>query len=203
MRHSENVLIMMRLLLILILMFSFQTLTKADDIRDFQIEGMSIGDSALNYYSKEFIKSSSKYTCNNSEFTNCEMFIALMGPKGIYTGDIQLVFKKNDLNYKIYSITGTIRYINDIENCYPKQKKISLELQSLFPKAKKEENMGPHTADKTGKSTGNNIYFLFPEKDAVYVSCYDWSKEMKYNDHLRISIRSSEYRNWVNNKAYN
>ena len=194
---------MNRLLLILILTFSFQSLTKADDIRDFEIEGMSIGDSALDFYSKEFIKSSSKYTCNNSEFTNCEMFIALMGPKGIYTGAIQLVFKKNDLNYKIYSISGTIRYINDIENCYPKQKKISLELQSLFPKAKKEENMGPHTADKTGKSTGNNIYFLFPEKDAVYVSCYDWSKEMKYNDHLRISIRSSEYREWINSKAYN
>ena len=39
---------MKRLLLILILTFSFQTLTKADDIRDFEIEGMSIGDSLLN-----------------------------------------------------------------------------------------------------------------------------------------------------------
>ena len=38
---------MKRLLLILILTLSFQTLTKADDIRDFEIEGISIGDSAL------------------------------------------------------------------------------------------------------------------------------------------------------------
>ena len=36
---------MKRLLIILILTLSFQTLTKADDIRDFEIEGMSIGDS--------------------------------------------------------------------------------------------------------------------------------------------------------------
>jgi hypothetical protein len=28
----------------------------ADDIRDFQIEGMSIGDSLLNYFSKDQIK---------------------------------------------------------------------------------------------------------------------------------------------------
>ena len=38
---------MKRLLLILILTLSFQSLSKADDIRDFEIEGMSIGDSLL------------------------------------------------------------------------------------------------------------------------------------------------------------
>ena len=37
-------------------MFSFQSWTKSDDIRDFEIEGMSIGDSLLDYYSKEEIK---------------------------------------------------------------------------------------------------------------------------------------------------
>ena len=42
---------MKRLLLILILTLSFQTLTKADDVRDFKIEGMSVGDILLDYYS--------------------------------------------------------------------------------------------------------------------------------------------------------
>ncbi len=32
----------------------------ADDIRDFQIEGMSVGDSALDYFSKKKIDSSYK-----------------------------------------------------------------------------------------------------------------------------------------------
>ena len=41
---------MKRLLLILILTFSFQSWTKADDISDFEIEGMSIGDSLLDFY---------------------------------------------------------------------------------------------------------------------------------------------------------
>ena len=36
-------------LLILIIIFSFQSSTKIDDITDFEIEGMSIGDSLLNF----------------------------------------------------------------------------------------------------------------------------------------------------------
>ena len=34
---------------IIILIFSFQSLSKADDIRDFEIEGISVGDSLLNH----------------------------------------------------------------------------------------------------------------------------------------------------------
>ena len=47
---------MKRLLIILILTFSFQTLMKADDISDFQIEGISIGDSLLDFFTKNEIK---------------------------------------------------------------------------------------------------------------------------------------------------
>ena len=43
-------------LAVLVLIFSLQSLTKADDIRDFEIEGMSIGDSLLEYYEEEEIK---------------------------------------------------------------------------------------------------------------------------------------------------
>ena len=46
---------MKKLLLILILTFSFQTLVKADDVEDFQIEGMSIGESLLNYMDENII----------------------------------------------------------------------------------------------------------------------------------------------------
>ena len=48
---------MKRLLLILVLTLSFQTWAKADDISDFEIEGISIGDSLLDFASEEKIKS--------------------------------------------------------------------------------------------------------------------------------------------------
>ena len=41
---------------VLVLVFSLQSLTKADDIRDFEIEGMSIGDSLLDYMNKNEIQ---------------------------------------------------------------------------------------------------------------------------------------------------
>ena len=41
---------------VIILIFSLQSWTKADDISDFEIEGMSIGDSALDHVSKSEIE---------------------------------------------------------------------------------------------------------------------------------------------------
>ena len=41
---------------VLVLIFSFQSWTKADDIRDFEIEGISIGDSLLDFFSLDKIK---------------------------------------------------------------------------------------------------------------------------------------------------
>ena len=56
---------MKKLLLILIVTLSFQNLTKADDITDFQIEGMSIGDSLLLYMSEDNILSLKRYDVNS------------------------------------------------------------------------------------------------------------------------------------------
>ena len=66
---------MKRLLLILILTLSFQSWTKADDIRDFEIEGMSIGDSALDYYSKKELRKFDKtYYPKSKKFYLREFF---------------------------------------------------------------------------------------------------------------------------------
>ena len=69
-RHSEKVFNMKRLLLILILTLSFQSLSKADDISDFQIEGMSIGDSLLDFYSKDKIIDN----FNNNSYPNSDKY---------------------------------------------------------------------------------------------------------------------------------
>ena len=47
-------------LTVFIIIFSLQSWIKADDIRDFEIEGMSVGDSLLNYMSLEKINSSKR-----------------------------------------------------------------------------------------------------------------------------------------------
>ena len=40
---------------ILLLIFSFQSWSKADDVSEFEIEGMSIGDSALDFVKKDYL----------------------------------------------------------------------------------------------------------------------------------------------------
>jgi len=79
---------MNKLLLILILTLSFQSLINADDIRDFEIEGMSIGDSALDFFSKTQIIKGTRDYYNDKTFTVVEnnklaffktKFIALKG----------------------------------------------------------------------------------------------------------------------------
>ena len=56
------------LLLVLILSLNFQPLSKADDIRDFQIAGMSIGDSALDFFTKKEINKNKSYMYNSKKY---------------------------------------------------------------------------------------------------------------------------------------
>ena len=69
----------MRLFLtLLIIIFNLQSLTKADDISDFEIEGISIGDSLLDYYSKREINDrlkSIKSTYTSKKFKRVEFRI--------------------------------------------------------------------------------------------------------------------------------
>ena len=58
------------ILFILFLFLNLQLLAKADDIKEFEIEGYSIGDSLLNHFSKkeiennrfEFLSKNKKYS---------------------------------------------------------------------------------------------------------------------------------------------
>ena len=62
-------------LLIIILIFGVQYSTNADDISDFQIEGMSIGDSLLSYVNKSTINNSRKYEYNDDKFYTIDLIL--------------------------------------------------------------------------------------------------------------------------------
>ena len=53
---------------VLVLIFSLQSWTKAEDISELEIEGISIGDSLLDYFDKSIILNNKKdYYKNNYE----------------------------------------------------------------------------------------------------------------------------------------
>ena len=93
------------IIFLLILIFSFQSWSKADDISDFQVEGMSIGDSALDYFSKKEIKKFLKtYYLKSKKFYDREN---TSSKYKTYDG-VGFSFKKKDKAYKIYGINGYI-----------------------------------------------------------------------------------------------
>ena len=137
-RHSEKVFIMIRLLLILILTLSFQTLVKADDIKDFQIDGFSLGSSLLDFLKVEEIENSKKLWYPSKKF-----YIIRVNINNNQQYDIINVALKNyDNNYIIKSISGSIFYQNNIELCAEKKNTIISEISQIVKKSAKINEEG-------------------------------------------------------------
>ena len=188
---------MKKFLAILILILTFQTPSQADDIRDFQIEGISLGDSLLDYFSEEKINKSKR----NYGYENKKFYAVGFENENFFTvyDSLDIHLKPNDKNYIIYSISGINFFINDIHNCYKEKKDITSELTSLFNDLEKKEYKKTKTSfDKS--STLESNYFFFKSGDYIKIQCYDWSekitKEKNWSDHLRIAIAYKEFYEW-------
>ena len=142
---------MKRLLTILILIFTLQTPSWADDIRDFQIEGMSIGDSLLEYYSEKEIKKETVSFKETNYKDDSFSRVGGMSSKSLKSYDaVQFHFKKGDPKYIIYSLEG-INFFKSMKTCISDNKKISNDIKKLFPNSKKKIIQDKHGADPSGK----------------------------------------------------
>ena len=187
--------------LILILIFSFQSWTKADDARNFQIEGISIGDSALDYFTEDEITKNIKWHYNNNKKNNEFVIVEFYNYRSAKQFDgIQIAVKPKDKEYKIYVIAGAIQYDNTkIEDCYSQMQEIDSKLLDVFPSSDREEKITKLKADKTGKSNVNSVYYFFTDGGNASVQCYYYSKNFpgsNSKNNLRVGIRSKEYREW-------
>ena len=92
---------MKKILLIFILTFSIQISAKADDINAFEIEGMSVGDSLLNYVDEsKIIKNIRSYYEN---FSSDNFYATGLSEDFFKVYDsVDIHLKKNDSKYKIY-----------------------------------------------------------------------------------------------------
>ena len=187
-------------IIVLVLIFSLQSWTKADDIRDFEIEGMSIGDSLLDHFSEEEIKNHNQDNYYNwvkekKKFTIME----ILGHKNFRTFDgMQFAYKKNDPNYIIYEINGMFRYKNKIKECKSKMKDISKDVEGMFNNLKKtKKNNVTHPDDPSGKSKIFKIVYWFPSNDLIGIKCYDWSESKGYTDNLKLQLKTKEFNEWL------
>ena len=184
------------LLTLFVLLFSSSVV--ADDISDFEIEGMSVGNSALDYFTKDEINNGQKvYHSTSNKFFQ----IQLSSPKfKVYDG-ISFYFQNNDNTYKIYGIRGAIFFQKNSDECLVKKDEVEKDISLMFKYIERiDHGTWDHPYDKSGKSTVTQVEFLLDiGNDSIVISCYDWSekitKELFWHDHLHVEMYSKEFAN--------
>ena len=187
---------MKKLLAIIVLSLCFTIPSWADDIRDFQIEGMSIGDSLLNFYDKKTIKKHYQNYYKDNKFSTFE--IDLNNKSETYDG-LQVIYKSKDSKYVIHSISGSVDCPYKFSKCEKAWQKILPELDEVFKKNSKRIDKGTyiHGGDKSKKSKVSQIIYEFDSKDRVTIEMTNWSKEIGYIDNLRINVDTKEFSEWL------
>ena len=200
---------MKRLLLILILTFSFQSLSKADDIRDFEIEGISIGDSLLNHFSKNEIESSTKTTYSNTKFHDIHIIVVSDN-----YDQLSYTVKTNDNNYKIEQISGDKYYYKSVDDnidkkhleCLKQKDLITQQFEEILSDTKRLDYKHIYKTIDDGNSFSVITDFNFKDSSAIRIYCNKFTKETvnerNFFNGLSVSVSPIKILNWLNNAAY-
>ena len=201
---------------LLILLFSLFFLSSpsvfADDISDFSIEGISIGDSLLDYMTEdeilEEIEITKDYYLHLNE-PNKYAEVYFLKDLKIYSA-IAFLIKNNSTNqyvsnknekYTILSIRGRINYIEDFDGCLQKRNEISEVLSKMFLNAIKDEEISTYTPDPSGDSIFDSVFFEFDSGDQIDAYCTNLEEtfriKKKWGEGLSVFITSFEVGNWL------
>ena len=177
-----------------LILFSFSAPSFADDALDFEIDGMSIGDSLLDYFSRDKILNARNYDHYPSDMKF--RIIDIYTENKFYEG-MQFYYIPNDKKFIIQSLNGR-KFYNNINDCYIKKKKIENDLSVQFSNAKKDkQKKEKHMDDPTGKSTYTTTFFSFNSGGRGSVACYDWHVDTGASKSISVSIQSETVSNWV------
>ena len=199
---------MKKIFFLIILVLLFQSSSLADNIRYFQIEGMKIGDSALDYFSESQLEDNEQGWHN---YTYKEYSTSFMPGKGIYSWFL-VSYKNDDNNFIIEALTGGLEKKNyDNKECNNKLDVTALGISESFKNTVQEEKKfykltadAARTYPFTGKSTVTSLSFNFLDGAKIILACYNVDKEamendsfltsiLKQKDSFRIDVRSSAF----------
>ena len=198
---------MKKILAIVVLGLFVGTNAYADDIKDLEIESMSIGDSALNYFTESQLEDGE---LNWFNYSYKEYSHTLVQGKGIYDW-FQISYKSYDDNFIIEGLAGILvkKKYND-GKCNKELDAATLDISELFKntkQGKKKLNKVVYNpreifqkTDPSGKSIVTSISFDFKDRGKIILSCYNMDKttnqidspikDINQFDTFRIDIRS-------------
>ena len=202
---------------LLILLFSLFLLGSpsvfADDISDFEIEGISIGDSLLDYMTEDEIREAVENRKGDFEYLkepNKYLMIDLFKDIPIYD-NLYFFIKNNSQNqyvtdknekYTILYVGGYIKYIEDFGECIQKRDEIAKILSGMFPNIQKNEWEDDYNPpDPSGESINESISFIFSSGAKINLQCLDIEETFRlkknWNEGLSVAIGSAEILSWL------
>jgi len=180
---------MKKILWIVLLFFFLNVKAYTDNIADFNIENISIGDSALDYFNEPQIVNSELDWFN---YSYKEYSTSLLPGKGIYDW-FKLTYKSNDDYFKILGIVGIIvKNKYDSKECNNQLDTAALEISRIFENTQQRKKQmfnivyDPskifQETNSNGKSTATSILFDFNNGGEIILSCYDMEKKVNEID---------------------
>lgn len=187
-----------------LILFTLQTPSQADDISDFEIEGISIGDSILDYYNRKDLNRFYKISYPKSDkYIGYEIPNHLSEIKFNNYESITVHFKKNDTSMRVVAVSGILLYPNNLTKCLKdRDLRVNEIKRSLnnYTERKYETTFGEDT------KTRGYMHDLKIDGGSIRIWCTNWSEEVTkdkgWDDDLNISIDTKSFIYWVDNKAY-
>ena len=179
----------------MIFILNFLNISYANDIREFEIEGISVGDNLLKFVSEGSIKTQIEDRKTSVYYDNDYVSILLkeMRNKLSIYDDVKVVIKPNDQSYKIYALEGILGF-NNIDECHKNQIKISDEIKNSL-NLQMEGDMWNLKESRLPDSIKDIRYIDFNIKEdlsegSFRTGCYDYKVGP---DILMIIINSPEF----------
>ncbi len=183
---------------VLILICCLQSFTKADDVSDFEIEGMSIGESLLNFMSEKQIKealgSEKAYFYENKFVT-----ISSWDNRDKYEtyDNVGIILKQDDSTYKIYGLEGLlINQDGNIDDCYKKQESIAKEILIVTGD---KYNLKRWFLEKNRKTKEQlavkyiDFEIIDSDRKPISIVCFDINRNGDKYTRLVVAVDSEEF----------
>ena len=179
----------------IILILILQNPLSAENIRDFKIEGIGIGVSALNYFNEKQLEDGEQGWHN---YSYKEYSTSLVSGKGIY--DWFLVsYRSDDDNFIIEALVGGLEKTNyDNKECNKKLDNVASNMSEAFTNTRQDKKIyelktdASRTYPFTGKSTVTSLSFNFKDEGEIILECYKMDKKNNQNDSLMTTILSQK-----------
>jgi len=205
---------MKKIFAIVFLVLLLSTSAQTESIKDFKIEKISIGDSALDYFTISQLEDNvlDWYNYSYKDFST-----SLVPGKGIYDW-FKVSYRSDDDDFIIEGLVGIIvkKNYEDIK-CNRQLDEVALSISRLYKniiqKKKKQDKVtyNPRKVfqetNQSGKSKVTSISFDFKDEGKIILLCYDMDKitnqidtpikDINQFDTFRIDIRSKTLINYL------